>query len=214
MVGRPVSGPTWGRWAVAVVFAVASGAEARAAAPEAPDEAPTPVRTSVGPTVRAEVGFAHWFGTFGTPEGLRTPMVAVGFRPGGRLALIEVGARYTGALQAVTLATAADVDDPRFGAPQHPGFATAEIGAVHGITAGRQRIDVRAGVFGGLDHGPDGVGPVGGAAFGARWLFAVGGAWAGIALAARDVRFDLPGETVALARHDGQVDIGFVLVAL
>lgn len=167
-----------------------------------------------GPSIRAELGFAHWFGTFGTPEGVRTPMVAAGFRPGGALGVLELGARYTGAVQTVALAGAADVDDPRFGEPQHPGFATAELGAVHGLTVGHQRIDVRAGLFGGIDHGPGGVGPAAGAAFGARWMFRIGGSWAGIALAARDVRFDLPDEPVAFARHDGQVDIGFVLVAL
>lgn len=153
--------------------------------------------------VAISLGFAHWFGeTFNAPDGMTTPTLSVGMRPG--LSFLELRLRYSLAVKALPLP---ERDK------EHVGFAALEVALTHGLEVGSSRIDLLAGPFAGLVHA-GGVAPAPGALFGAQWTvrvvsnFALGGFFEG-----RMFWYVLPDDSRNLfssPRRDAQIDLGLL----
>lgn len=147
------------------------------------------------------LGFSHWFGpTLGSPDGVSTPVVAIGVEPGVRF--LEARARYTVSV------TPRAVPGP---AEHRVGFASLELVGKHRLSVGSQHMEVLLGPFATLAHA-GGVGVGGGLVVGARWTFSRGTEATpalGIFFEGRQVLYRLPGDT-GDARRDAQMDLGVV----
>jgi hypothetical protein len=155
--------------------------------------------------VRLALGFSHWFGpTLGSPDGVTTPAVAVGVRPG--LSFLEMCARYAVSLEPIE----------RDEVPGRVGFLSLEVVASREMRAGNQTLLASVGPFGLLDHAGGSLAGGYGVVFDVEYLFETGlpGRIAmGIFLATRVVYYALPGEERDLlgdARRDAQIDLGLV----
>jgi hypothetical protein len=172
----------------------------RAARAEGADDA-APSRHRVA----ASVGFSHWFGsTFGSPDGVSTPMFAVGLRPG--LSFVEIKARYTRSAAPAAVPGAAR---------GLVGFASTELLLCRELRSGRQSLTGFAGALALFTHaGSPSIGGGYGAVLGAEYLVRTGLARshaAGIFLAAHEVFYALPGErrdALEAPRRDAQIDLG------
>jgi hypothetical protein len=149
------------------------------------------------------IGFSHWYGeTFGSPDGIGTPAFAFGVRPG--LAFLDVRVRYTVAIDALELPD---------GEPSNVGFLSLELALTHGLSLGRQRLDVFAGPLAGVVHADGGSGIVG-VVLGSRLMIAAGRDLAiGGFFEGRQVFYVLPDDPEGILeqpRRDGQLDLGVV----
>lgn len=155
--------------------------------------------------VAASVGFSHWFGpTFGSPDGVSTPMFSVGVRPG--LSFAEIKARYTrSALSAASPG----------GGSGLVGFASLELLLCRELRSGRQSLTGFAGVLLLFTHaGSPSLGGGYGAVLGAEYVLRTGLARshaAGIFVAAHEVFYTLPWDRLDFyeaSRRDAQIDLG------
>ncbi len=182
----------------------------------ASDATPSDLQTPA-PSARARsdhrlslwLGFSHWFGgTFGSPDGIGTPGLGVGVRPG--LSFLEVRARYTVSVTALTLPA---------GGSSTVGFASLELVATHGLELDRNRIDLYAGPLGAMVHSSGITGAMG-FVIGVQWTFVIGTSAdvaLGVTFEGRQVFYVLPGDPHDILnspRRDGQMDLGVVLTAL
>lgn len=163
----------------------------------APPETPSPHR------VRVSTGFGHWFGsTVGFPQGISTPTVGLGVRPG--VSFLEVRAQYAFSTKRLQLPS---------GAESHVGFALLGLVANREMRLGNQRLNVYAGADGLLVHAND-TGFGFGMVIGAEYLFAtkLGAENAfGVFMNAREVFYRLPGERTKLTDPEAQFDLGVVM---
>lgn len=145
-----------------------------------------------------ELGFSHWFGeTFGSPDGIGTPAISVGVRPGVRF--LELRARYAVAVTRLPLPG---------GGREHVGFASLELAVGHGLSIGNQRLEVYVAPLAALVHASE-ASLGGGLLLGTRWLFATrmpAETTIGVFFEGRQIFYTL--SAGGAARRDGQMDIG------
>lgn len=151
--------------AILALAAPAHAAPAEAAPAPAPPPAPTPAAPRPPTRLRAELGFAHWFGEgVGSPDGVTTPEVALAVEPG--VAWMELQVRYTRSLPPLPGAAAT---------AEGLGFAAFSVLLQHELRVGGEALGVYAGPGWVLTH--DAAGTLGQAwtvDVGARWWFAAG----------------------------------------
>lgn len=166
-------------------------------------DAPPPPFTPSRQRVWVAVGFSHDFGaTYGAPDGLKTPMVGLGLRPG--LSFLELRARYT-----YSVAPLARVD----GGSERLGLASLAAVLTRELAVGGEAMDLFGGVLGLVSHGSaPGVGFGYGATLGADYLIDLGrlGLRLGPCLAVHALFYGAPGEAGAV-RREAQVDLGIAV---
>jgi hypothetical protein len=152
------------------------------------------------------LGFAHWFGsTFGSPDGISTPELSLGGRPG--LSWLDLRFRYSLSLKRF------DLPDGR---RSYVGFASLEVLVSRELRIGSQALNGFVGVEGSINHSIGGVGNGLGVVLGAEYLLATGLGHrhaAGFFVVTHEILYTLPGDSSNLLnnpRRDAQVDLGVV----
>jgi hypothetical protein len=108
------------------------------------------------------IGFSHWFGeTFGSPAGVTTPAVTLGWIP---LEWLELQVNY--AISVVELT----VPD---GNASHVGFATLALMLRRALQVESERLEFAGGLAAGIVHTANGVRPALGVAIAARYMIRI-----------------------------------------
>lgn len=180
---------------IASLSALARPARADADAPLAPSKR----------RVALSLGFSHWFGaTFGSPDGLKTPTVGIGVRPG--VSYLEARLRYSVSFPELALPS---------GARSHVGFLSLEWLLCKELAVRSTRANLYAGPLGLVAHAGSATGGLG-AVLGAQILLetrAPSRLGVGFFFEGREIFYRLREDTGTIfdhARRDGQMDLGLV----